>query len=50
MHNEIQDLRGNVRVVCRIRPKLDSEKDECCLIEYEDQNSIINFHEETRKV
>ncbi|XP_050308631.1 carboxy-terminal kinesin 2 [Anthonomus grandis grandis] len=41
MHNVIQDLKGNIRVFCRVRPPLSSEQDKMeCYIAYVDENGL----------
>ncbi|XP_067882026.1 kinesin-like protein KIFC1 isoform X2 [Heterodontus francisci] len=34
LHNTVQELKGNIRVICRVRPVLDSEKEDCSEIEH----------------
>ncbi|XP_048419786.1 kinesin-like protein KIFC1 isoform X2 [Stegostoma tigrinum] len=34
LHNTVQELKGNIRVICRVRPVLDSEKEGCGEIEH----------------
>jgi len=38
LHNAIQELKGNIRVICRVRPFLNAEK-----AEYADQPTPIIF-------
>ncbi|SCU83959.1 LAFA_0D07052g1_1 [Lachancea sp. 'fantastica'] len=38
LNNELQELRGNIRVFCRLRPKLSQELDEVSNIQIEDFN------------
>ena len=40
LHNELQELRGNIRVFCRLRPHLDNEKEDSSSI------SIDGFSDE----
>lgn len=41
LHNTIMDLRGNIRVFCRVRPPLDSEMDrKMCSWQYYDETSL----------
>lgn len=42
LHNQVQDLKGNIRVFCRVRPPLASEKENClmCTINYPDEGTI----------
>lgn len=49
LHNEIQDLKGNVRVFCRVRPAMFSEmsKEECSL-KFVDENTIEVMNKETK--
>lgn len=35
MHNQLQELKGNIRVICRVRPFLGSEESEQSDIAYE---------------
>ncbi|KAF2400979.1 kinesin [Trichodelitschia bisporula] len=37
LHNQIQELKGNIRVFCRVRPPLGSEVDEAAKINFPDQ-------------
>jgi kinesin family protein C1 len=45
LHNELQEARGNIRVYCRIRPKLNKEKIEDNTpdnyIEFPNNNTVI---------
>jgi kinesin family protein C1 len=43
LHNTIQELRGNIRVFCRVRPLVDGEDEEHDHIQYpqDDVNSIV---------
>ncbi|XP_078422553.1 kinesin-like protein KIFC1 isoform X3 [Cetorhinus maximus] len=34
LHNTVQELKGNIRVICRVRPVLDSEKEDSSEIEH----------------
>ncbi|XP_067829839.1 LOW QUALITY PROTEIN: carboxy-terminal kinesin 2-like [Heptranchias perlo] len=34
LHNTVQELKGNIRVFCRTRPVLDSEKEDCGEVEH----------------
>lgn len=45
LHNVIQDLKGNIRVFCRVRPPINELEQERlkCLIQYPDENSIEIF-------
>jgi kinesin family protein C1 len=46
LHNEIQELKGNIRVFCRVRPLLKGESisDETCEISLpEDKNDYIEL-------
>ncbi|KAK9570262.1 kinesin-like nuclear fusion protein [Aspergillus fumigatus] len=38
LHNQVQELKGNIRVFCRVRPSLESEVAETAQIEYPDQS------------
>ncbi|RLM01923.1 hypothetical protein CFD26_108165 [Aspergillus turcosus] len=38
LHNQVQELKGNIRVFCRVRPSLESEVAEAAQIEYPDQS------------
>ncbi|KAK4887610.1 hypothetical protein RN001_003881 [Aquatica leii] len=41
MHNQIQDLKGSIRVFCRVRPKLPSEFNKLtCKLTYVDEDSL----------
>lgn len=41
LHNTIMDLRGNIRVFCRVRPPLDSEENRgLCAWQYNDETSL----------
>lgn len=41
MHNQIQDLKGTIRVFCRVRPPLPSEEDKpLCNIAYVDEATL----------
>ncbi|KAJ1530817.1 hypothetical protein ONE63_005664 [Megalurothrips usitatus] len=41
MHNQILDLKGNVRVFCRVRPPLDQENDKpICAFDFPDDGSL----------
>lgn len=41
LHNDIQDLKGNIRVFCRIRPPLQTEKFKLTYgVNYLDESSI----------
>nr|GEY36008.1 kinesin-like protein KIN-14C [Tanacetum cinerariifolium] len=41
LHNEIQELKGNIRVYCRIRPFLPGQKDKQTTIDYIGENGEI---------
>ncbi|KAK1414933.1 hypothetical protein QVD17_30698 [Tagetes erecta] len=41
LHNEIQELKGNIRVYCRVRPFLPSQKDKQSTIDYIGENGEI---------
>lgn len=36
LHNQVQELKGNIRVFCRVRPKLEHESDSAAQIEFPD--------------
>jgi len=36
LHNQIQELKGNIRVFCRVRPSLDNEEEEMAKISFPD--------------
>ncbi|KAF7119069.1 hypothetical protein CNMCM5793_008712 [Aspergillus hiratsukae] len=38
LHNQVQELKGNIRVFCRVRPSLESEVAEAAQIEYPDES------------
>lgn len=38
LHNQIQELKGNIRVFCRVRPKLESEQQPSAEIQYPDRD------------
>ncbi|KAJ8941346.1 hypothetical protein NQ318_004790 [Aromia moschata] len=42
LHNTVQDLKGNIRVFCRVRPPISAEEEERlqCLINYIDEKSF----------
>ncbi|XP_033106502.1 carboxy-terminal kinesin 2-like isoform X2 [Anneissia japonica] len=40
LHNTVQELKGNIRVFCRVRPLLPSEKDTCAEISHLHFNGI----------
>ncbi|KAH8362912.1 hypothetical protein KR084_002927 [Drosophila pseudotakahashii] len=41
LHNTVMDLRGNIRVFCRIRPPLESEENRmCCTWTYHDEATV----------
>ncbi|XP_017020461.1 protein claret segregational [Drosophila kikkawai] len=41
LHNTVMDLRGNIRVFCRIRPPLDCEENRmCCTWTYHDEATV----------
>lgn len=42
LHNTVQDLKGNIRVFCRVRPPINSEEEERpqCLINVTDEKTI----------
>uniref|UniRef100_B3P5C7 Kinesin-like protein n=2 Tax=Drosophila erecta TaxID=7220 RepID=B3P5C7_DROER len=41
LHNTVMDLRGNIRVFCRIRPPLESEENRiCCTWTYHDESTV----------
>lgn len=33
-HDRLQELKGNIRVFCRVRPALSKYMDRACLVEY----------------
>ncbi|EAW14296.1 putative kinesin family protein (KlpA) [Aspergillus clavatus NRRL 1] len=37
LHNQVQELKGNIRVFCRVRPSLQSERVEAAQIQFPDQ-------------
>ncbi|KAK4479291.1 hypothetical protein RD792_014802 [Penstemon davidsonii] len=41
MHNELQELKGNIRVYCRIRPFLPGQKGKQTIIEYVGENGEL---------
>lgn len=41
LHNEIQELKGNIRVYCRIRPFLPGQKDKQTTVDYIGENGEI---------
>ncbi|KAK7398919.1 hypothetical protein VNO78_10093 [Psophocarpus tetragonolobus] len=41
MFNEIQELKGNIRVYCRIRPFLSGKKDNQSIVEHMGQNDLV---------
>ncbi|XP_072406038.1 kinesin-like protein KIFC1 isoform X3 [Chiloscyllium punctatum] len=47
LHNTVQELKGNIRVICRVRPVLDSEKEACSEIEHvqfsHDDDKVISL-------
>ncbi|KAK6626563.1 hypothetical protein RUM44_009037 [Polyplax serrata] len=43
LHNNVQDLKGNIRVFCRVRPPIQSEKENAtplCTISFPDEGSL----------
>ncbi|KAG9293323.1 hypothetical protein G9A89_007569 [Geosiphon pyriformis] len=47
LHNEIQDIRGNIRVFCRVRPCLDAESAECADLKFppdDDKKLVLTRH------
>ncbi|KAG9136513.1 hypothetical protein Leryth_014358 [Lithospermum erythrorhizon] len=43
LYNQIQDLKGTIRVYCRVRPSLSSESAEHSVIDYIGENSVIDY-------
>ncbi|CAH9147140.1 unnamed protein product [Cuscuta epithymum] len=41
LHNEVQELKGNIRVYCRIRPFLPGQKDKQAIVEYIGDNGEL---------
>ncbi|KAM3307969.1 kinesin-like protein KIN-14C isoform X2 [Capsicum chacoense] len=41
LHNEVQELKGNIRVYCRIRPFLHGQKEKQSVIEYIGENGEL---------
>ncbi|CAH9088386.1 unnamed protein product [Cuscuta europaea] len=41
LHNEVQELKGNIRVYCRIRPFLPGQKDKQTIVEYIGDNGEL---------
>ncbi|KAK1384061.1 kinesin-like protein KIN-14P [Heracleum sosnowskyi] len=41
MHNELQDLKGNIRVYCRIRPFLPGQKAKQTIVDYVGENGEL---------
>nr|GMD34311.1 kinesin-4-like isoform X1 [Ipomoea batatas] len=41
LHNEVQELKGNIRVYCRIRPFLPKQKDKQTIVEYVGDNGEL---------
>lgn len=39
LHNQVQELKGNIRVFCRVRPSLEGEADEAAKIVFPDSES-----------
>lgn len=54
LFNQIQELKGNIRVYCRVRPMNDREKasegDECITFPSTDELSIVNVEKKTSHV
>mmetsp|Transcript_32066 Transcript_32066/g.51613 ORF Transcript_32066/g.51613 Transcript_32066/m.51613 type:complete len:668 (-) Transcript_32066:182-2185(-) len=48
LHNGYLNLKGNIRVFCRFRPKLGSEADELTKVEYQDEHRVI-LHSQVQK-
>ncbi|GAA0146394.1 microtubule binding motor protein [Lithospermum erythrorhizon] len=43
LYNQIQDLKGTIRVYCRVRPSLSSESAEHSVVDYIGENSVIDY-------
>ncbi|XP_031091321.1 kinesin-like protein KIN-14P isoform X1 [Ipomoea triloba] len=41
LHNEVQELKGNIRVYCRVRPFLPKQKDKQTIVEYVGDNGEL---------
>ncbi|VFQ78012.1 unnamed protein product [Cuscuta campestris] len=41
LHNEVQELKGNIRVYCRVRPFLPGQKDKQTIVEYIGDNGEL---------
>ncbi|XP_019155789.1 PREDICTED: kinesin-like protein KIN-14P isoform X2 [Ipomoea nil] len=41
LHNEVQELKGNIRVYCRVRPFLPGQKDKQTIVEYVGDNGEL---------
>lgn len=39
LHNQVQELKGNIRVFCRVRPSLPTEADEAAKLNFPDQEA-----------
>lgn len=39
LHNQVQELKGNIRVFCRVRPSLPTEADETAKLNFPDQEA-----------
>eukprot|EP00933_Yihiella_yeosuensis_P014804 TRINITY_DN13116_c0_g1_i1.p1 TRINITY_DN13116_c0_g1~~TRINITY_DN13116_c0_g1_i1.p1 ORF type:complete len:639 (+),score=138.61 TRINITY_DN13116_c0_g1_i1:43-1959(+) len=50
LHNGYLNLKGNIRVFCRYRPKLASERDEVAKVEFHDEQRLTIHSEITKNV
>ncbi|KAF2674060.1 carboxy-terminal kinesin 2 [Microthyrium microscopicum] len=52
LHNQVQELKGNIRVFCRVRPTLEDEEEENAKIKYPDLDDeakeVVIFGAETK--